>query len=130
MAFVIGWSSVAFASAKPLHQHMMHEPVPPVQMKISDCHDAQLMQMHHEAPSPVHLPSDSDCRAVIQDQAQHVSCGDCTQLHCQSLSTWLDAQGVESFDLAELQQSQPFNSDYFAQHLTGFWQQILRPPKA
>lgn len=128
MAFVMGWSSVAFASVQPLHQNMMSESMHHAQMHMSDCHDARPMQVHHKASSPVQ--SDTGCHTVIQDQIQHLSCGDCNQLYCQSLSTWLDAQGVESFDFAELQQSQLFNFDYFAQHLNGFWQQILRPPKA
>lgn len=44
-------------------------------------------------------------------------------------STWLDVQTVKLFSAEEIQQRQQLNFDYSAQHLNGFWQQILRPLK-
>ena len=137
MAFVIGWSSAVFASAQPMHQQMMtefsiHQSDSAEKLAMPNCHDEQTapIQMKHDSSQHVQVQVDQDCHSSIKDQMQHASCNDCAQLHCQSLSTWLDAQTVESFSTEEIQQLQQLNFDYSAQHLTGFWQQILRPPKA
>lgn len=136
ITFVIGWSSVVLASVKPMHQQMMTELS--VQqnhaemLAMSNCHEAQTspVQLKHDSSSHVQIQVDQDCHPSIKDQMQHASCNDCAQLHCQSLSTWLDVQTVKLFRAEEIQQRQQLNFDYLAQHLNGFWQQILRPPKA
>ncbi|MDT4886028.1 hypothetical protein FQZ97_1223340 [compost metagenome] len=99
---------------------------------MSNCHEAQTSQaqLKHDSSSHVQIQVDQDCHPSIKDQMQHASCNDCAQLHCQSLSTWLDVQTVKLFSAEEIQQRQQLNFDYSAQHLNGFWQQILRPPKA
>ena len=136
ITFVIGWSSVVLASVKPMHQQMMTELS--VQqnhaemLAMSNCHEAQTSpaSVKHDSSSHVQIQVDQDCHPSIKDQMQHASCNDCAQLHCQSLSTWLDVQTVKLFRAEEIQQRQQLNFDYLAQHLNGFWQQILRPPKA
>lgn len=136
ITFVIGWSSVVLASAQPMHQQMMTElsvKQNHVEMlAMSNCHEAQTsqVQVKHDSSSHVQIQVDQDCHPSIKDQMQHASCNDCAQLHCQSLSTWLDVQTVKLFSAEEIQQRQQLNFDYSAQHLNGFWQQILRPPKA
>ncbi|OTG65729.1 hypothetical protein B9T25_11505 [Acinetobacter sp. ANC 4470] len=137
MAFVIGWSSAALASAKPMHQQMMselsvHQGHSAGMQAMSNCHEAQTLQAHvkHDASQHVQMQLDQDCYNSAQDQTEHLSCNDCAQLYCQSLSTWLNVQTVELFDIEDTQQLQQLNFDYSAQHLSGFWQQILRPPKA
>ena len=136
ITFVIGWSSVVLASAQPMHQQMMTElsvkQNHAEMLAMSNCHEAQTspVQLKHDSSSHVQIQVDQDCHPSIKDQMQHASCSDCAQLHCQSLSTWLDVQTVKLFRAEEIQQLQQLNFDYSAQHLNGFWQQILRPPKA
>ena len=136
MAFAIGWSSAVFAIVKPVHQSMMTElsvkQSHAEMLAMSNCHEAQTSpaQVKHDSSSHVQIQVDQDCHPSIKDQMQHASCNDCAQLHCQSLSTWLDVQTVKLFSAEEIQQRQQLNFDYSAQHLSGFWQQILRPPKA
>ena len=136
ITFVIGWSSVVLASAQPMHQQMMTElsvkQNHAEMLAMSNCHEAQISPapVKHDSSSHVQIQVDQDCHPSIKDQMQHASCNDCAQLHCQSLSTWLDVQTVKLFRAEEIQQRQQLNFDYSAQHLNGFWQQILRPPKA
>ncbi|TCB49628.1 hypothetical protein E0H80_11600 [Acinetobacter sp. ANC 4779] len=137
MVFAIGWSSVTFASAKPMHQQMISELM--LQHKhsmpmttMSGCHDSVSTQAHTSQHSAEHLtaPSEQDCYQTMMDQQQHFSCNDCVQLHCQSLILWLDSETIAFLNLNNIQQHPQHNFNYSAQHLTGFWQQILRPPKA
>ena len=137
IAFVIGWSSAVLASVKPIHQQMMTElsvkqSHSAEMLAMSNCHAAQTSQaqVKHDSSSHIQIQVDQDCHPSIKDQMQHTSCNDCAQLHCQSVSTWLDAQTVKLFSAETSQQLQQLNFEYSAQHLTGFWQQILRPPKA
>jgi len=143
MVFVISWSSVAFASVKPLHQQMMdesaaikHQPT-----AMANCHQSQHTLPHMQQHSAEHdqhhftvhhIEPDSDCHQHTSDHdhQQHFSCNDCVQLHCQSLTTWLDAQIPSFVHLTSVQEQPQLNADYSAQHLSGFWQKILRPPKA
>ncbi|OAL76189.1 hypothetical protein AY606_12770 [Acinetobacter sp. SFB] len=137
MAFAIGWSSVAFASAKSMHQQMMSELT--LQHKhsmpmttMSGCHDSVSTQAHTSQHSAEHViaPSEQDCHQTMMDQQQHFSCNDCVQLHCQSLILWLDSDIAEILSFDHIQQHPQRNFNYSAQHLMGFGQQILRPPKA
>lgn len=136
MVFTIGWSSVAFASAKPMHQQMMNEARVDhhhnaEMTAMSGCHDSVSVEPHMQHSSEhVKAAHDQDCHQTMTDQQQHFSCNDCVQLHCQSLTTWLDSQTAELLNLDNIQEHPQRNFDYSAQHLTGFWQQILRPPKA
>lgn len=142
MAFVMGWSSLVYASSMPMQAQMLQqqlsalEPATEVistehpqhkkQMHIaqSDCHAAS-MQHHKAAADLQSSPCDRDLNSTSIKQ-----CADCAQLHCQSLTVWLDTAVAE--DLQQLQSDRASNlhSRYNAQHLIGYWQEILRPPKA
>ncbi|NNG83104.1 MULTISPECIES: hypothetical protein [Acinetobacter Taxon 24D] len=136
MVFAIGWSSVAFASVKPMHQQMMNEANvdyhPNAEITaMSGCYDSVSVEPHMQHSSEhVKAAHDQDCHQTMTDQQQHFSCNDCVHLHCQSLTVWLDSQISDLVHLEEAQEHLQRNFDYSAQHLTGFWQQILRPPKA
>ena len=136
MVFAMGWSSVALASVKYMHQHMMHAASADQHHNaemtaMSGCHDSVNAEPDTQHSSePVKAPHDQDCHQTMQDQMQHFSCNDCVQLHCQSLTTWLDSGTAALLNLNPIQEHPQRNFDYSAQHLTGFWQQILRPPKA
>jgi len=136
MVFAIGWSSVVFASAKPMHQQMITQSSVAQHQQamtaMSGCHESVNAQSHaHQHPSEyVKAPHDQDCHQTMQNQMQHSSCNDCVPLHCQSLTSWLDSQTTELLSFDHIQEHPQRNFDYSAQHLMGFWQQILRPPKA
>ena len=103
ITFVIGWSSVVLASVQPMHQQMMTElsvkQSHAEMLAMSNCHEAQTSPapVKHDSSSHVQIQVDQDCHPSIKDQMQHASCNDCAQLHCQSLSTWLDVQTVKLF---------------------------------
>ena len=137
MVFAMGWSSVALASVKSMHQHMMHaasvdQHHNAEMTAMSGCHDSTSIQAHMQQHPAEHIKAahDQDCHQTMTDHTQHFSCNDCVQLHCQSLTTWLDSATAELPNLDPIQEHPQRNFDYSAQHLTGFWQQILRPPKA
>ena len=143
MAFVMGWSSLVFASTMPMHAKMLQQQwgdrqqvaavvVPEhkqhhVAKTHPDCHSTMAVQhQQHNA----HMDAQKNhCESGLQSSAVK-QCADCAQLHCQTLTVWLDTSVAES-----LQQPSPdaltnLHSRYTAQHLIGYWQEILRPPKA
>ncbi|WP_291354290.1 MULTISPECIES: hypothetical protein [unclassified Acinetobacter] len=137
MVFAIGWSNAVLAFEQPMHQQMMseltvqHEDKMPM-TTMSGCHDSvkTLPDMQHHPVDQLKVQHDQDCHQDMGDQQQHFSCNDCVPLHCQSLTVWLDSQISDLVHLEEVQEHPQRNFDYSAQHLSGFWQQILRPPKA
>jgi hypothetical protein len=56
-------------------------------------------------------------------------CQDCNPVHCQIVNLALQ-QAVPDIDSQFIPISSQFSSIYQAQHLAGYWQEILRPPKA
>ena len=137
MVFAIGWSNAVLAFEQPMHQQMMSELTAQHEdkmsmMTMSGCHDSVNTQPHMQQHpvEQVDVSHDLDCNQGMSDQQQHFSCNDCLQLHCQSLSLWLDSQAHPLVHLHTIQEHPQLNFAYFAQHLSGFWQQILRPPKA
>lgn len=137
MVIAIGWSNAALAFEQPMYQQMMskltiqHESKMPM-TTMSGCHDSVKTQPHmqHHPAAQVNVSHDQDCHQGMSDQQQHFSCNDCLQLHCQSLSLWLDSQSHPLVQVQAIQEHPQLNFAYSAQHLSGFWQQILRPPKA
>ncbi|CAB1216841.1 hypothetical protein [Acinetobacter bouvetii] len=137
MVFAIGWSNAVLASEQPMHQQMMRAIVMDHQQaaasEMPDCHQdskESLMGQYHSVEHVTVLQQDQDCHQHMTDHKQHLSCNDCLQLHCQSLSIWLDSQTPDLVQIEAIQAHPVLNFDYTAQHLSGFWQQILRPPKA
>lgn len=91
-------------------------------MSASGCNEHVASDSHHK--------NASDCTSLKADQAQNLSCSDCTQLHCQTLSSYIDSALPISVIALAYDHLQDFDSHYNAQHFSGFWQEILRPPKA
>ena len=76
------------------------------------------------------ITAKSNCHASDMLQNKQVQCQECAQYHCQTTLTLLDAEPLAMVQLeAALVQSSPYFR-YQAQHLVGYWQEILRPPKA
>lgn len=91
-------------------------------MSASGCNEHVASDSHHK--------NTSDCTSLKADQAQNLSCSDCMQLHCQTLSSYIDSALPISVIALAYDHLQDFDSHYTAQHFSGFWQEILRPPKA
>ncbi len=159
MVFAIGWSGVSVASVKTMHmsmeqmtheqmlnqvngqqhQNMMHT------MTVSEmkahCADLQMQsesQAHSQDSNTAKLSHDQqmqslkDCHGqLIQSkQAQQADCQECALFSCQSSIVWFNSDIPKLSLPHEIQHSQALNIAYHAQHLSGHWQEILRPPKA
>ncbi|MNR91915.1 hypothetical protein D3C72_229350 [compost metagenome] len=143
ITLVMGWSGIAQASAAPMHQ-MMQLSMQAATSEQSSAHEAgmQTMQDCHQTKSSIpvsehqmhmaqsDMTTKSNCHASNMLQNKQVQCQECAQYHCQTTLTLLE---VESLALVQLEvalaQSTP-HFRYQAQHLVGYWQEILRPPKA
>ena len=76
------------------------------------------------------ITAKSNCHALDMLQNKQVQCQECAQYHCQTTLTLLEAEPLAVVHLeAALVQSSP-HFRYQAKHLVGYWQEILRPPKA
>lgn len=144
MAFVMGWSGLVYASSMPMHakmmqqqwsevqqlsvqnvpEHQQHQAMSQVQ---PDCHAAAPMQhQQHLAQMDLQKPCDSH----VSSSTPVKQCADCAQLHCQTLTVWLDTAVADSLLHLPSDSATNLHSRYTAQHLIGYWQEILRPPKA
>ena len=140
MAFVIGWSSVAFAVQKPIHQQMMNKAsfvqantvsaeVPHAMnmqdqkhsMQMSDCHQASAQSQQHTT---------SHCPPDLQQMNNMSQCGDCALWHCQSISSSLEMHSTHfQLPMFSTFSEQP-NVMYSAKYLQGYKLKLLRPPKS
>ncbi|WP_130804574.1 hypothetical protein [Acinetobacter ihumii] len=134
MVFMMSWSGVAVASVKNMHVGMMQSIVQPIQhlSKKSPCDDPHIHanKMQHDL---AHTPQDKmhcDQQPQLHSSNISVSCQDCHQLHCQNLNNYVEhvIPTLPEHTVFAAMATPP--SDYNVQHFTGFWQEILRPPKA
>lgn len=130
MVFAIGWSGMSVASARTMHLQMPAEQFSTHCQKIAET--GHLPAPPHMAmPGMAHeLPQQPDCPSELKSHADD-GCPDCHSTSCHSLGSWME---VEIPGLS-LPQKTSFTektgiSAYYAQHLAGYWQEILRPPKA
>lgn len=144
MAFVMGWSSFVYASSMPMHAKMLQQQSSAVQQPSTqnvaehpqhqtlsqaqpDCHAAAPMQhSQHLAQMDLQKPCDSHSSSSTPVK----QCADCAQLHCQTLSVWLDTAVADPLLHFSSDPATNLHGRYTAQHLIGYWQEILRPPKA
>ena len=143
ITLVMGWSGIAQASVAPMHQ-MMQLSMQAATSEQSSAHEAGMQSMpdchQMKSSSPVsghqmHMAqtdmiAKSNCHASDMLQNKQVQCQECAQYHCQTMLTLLE---VEPFALVQLEATLVQSSPHFryqAQHLVGYWQEILRPPKA
>ncbi|ENW25484.1 hypothetical protein F925_00828 [Acinetobacter lwoffii NCTC 5866 = CIP 64.10 = NIPH 512] len=126
MVFAIGWSSVSVASATTMHLVMSSE-----QMS-SHCLDMVKASTSHAMHESAHN-SDQDLTQAdcFPDMPQHSpDCLDCGTTACQSLITSLPIAAPE-LSVPDRSYPEKFRlSAYHGKHLAGYWQEILRPPKA
>lgn len=104
------------------HSFSEHAQDPHTQQQVKATHCQQ-----DQADHPASIYSSDSNPSVHQ---QHGQCHDCSQLHCQSISSSLDTSAVGIIQALFTSEMHSQNSTYTAQHLSGYWQKILRPPKA
>ncbi|MEG2443648.1 MAG: hypothetical protein RSB30_08600, partial [Acinetobacter sp.] len=129
-----GWSGIAQASAAPMHQMMQLSMQAATDMQsMPDCHQTKSsspVSGHQMHMAQTDITAKSNCHASDMLQNKQVQCQECAQYHCQTTLTLLDVEPLALVQLeAALVQSSP-HFRYQAQHLVGYWQEILRPPKA
>lgn len=96
---------------------------------IPDCHASMPHAQSSSAPFAAAQAS-MHCQTDMQQMSSKAQCADCALWHCQIASLSLDMHPVqlnapELYVLAD----QP-NTLLSAEHLPGYWQELLRPPKA
>ena len=140
---VLGWSGIAQASAAPMYQMMQLSMQAATSEQSSahatgrqsmlDCHQTKSsspVSGHQMHMAQSDMTAKSNCHASDMLQNKQVQCQECAQYHCQTMLTLLDVEPLAFVQLeAALVQSSP-DFHYQAQHLVGYWQEILRPPKA
>ena len=134
ITLVMGWSGIAQASAAPMHQMMQLSMQAATGMQsMPDCHQTKSsspVSGHQMHIAQTDITAKSNCHASDMLQNKQVQCQECAQYHCQTMLTLLDVEPLAVVQLeAALVQSSP-HFRYQAQHLVGYWQEILRPPKA
>lgn len=134
ITLVMGWSGIAQASAAPMHQMMQLSIQAATGMQsMPDCHQTKSsspVSGHQMHMAQTDITAKSNCHALDMLQNKQVQCQECAQYHCQTTLTLLDVEPLAVVQLeAALVQSSP-HFRYQAQHLVGYWQEILRPPKA
>lgn len=134
ITLVMGWSGIAQASAAPMHQMMQLSIQAATGMQsMPDCHQTKSsspVSGHQMHMAQTDMTAKSNCHASDMLQNKQVQCQECAQYHCQTTLTLLEVEPLAVVQLeAALVQSSP-HFRYQAQHLVGYWQEILRPPKA
>ena len=143
ITLVMGWSGIAQASAAPVHQMMQLSMQTATSEQSSahatgrqsmpDCHQTKSsspVSGHQMHMAQTDMIAKSNCHASDMLQNKQVQCQGCAQYHCQTALTLLEVEpfAVVQLEVALVQSSPHFR--YQAQHLVGYWQEILRPPKA
>lgn len=148
MVFAIGWSGVSIASMKVMPMNMQHQQMMS-SMSVSE-HQAmmesaslQKLESHCDVKQNKHQQNQTtdheqqnnnlkNCHTQ-SSQSKHISateCQDCALFSCQSSVIWFNSDIPKLIIPDHFQNSASYQATYRAQHLAGFWQEILRPPKA
>lgn len=149
MVFAIGWSGVSIASVKTMqmgmqmqHEQMQHQPI---QKQKNSSHAAMMqnmslqeMKQHCADLAALELQNNelaqnsNDChQQLIQaQQVKHADCQHCALFSCQSSIVWFNTDIPKLIVPEDHFEQNSLQVHYQAQHLAGYWQEILRPPKA
>lgn len=134
ITLVMGWSGIAQASAAPMHQMMQLSMQAATGMQsMPDCHQTKSsspVSGHQMHMAQTDMTAKSNCHASDMLQNKQVQCQECAQYHCQTTLTLLDVEPLALVQLEVALVQSPPHFRYQAQHLVGYWQEILRPPKA
>ena len=83
---------------------------------------------HQQQKQPV--AHSSSCFSATDSALSQDHCKDCNVSFCQSLLLWIKSEIAPLSTASTAENSIHLASAYTAQHLAGYWQEILRPPKA
>ena len=122
--FCIGWMGVANASAQSMHWKMS------MQSDMSSMPQQTMSEHCHQSSMPMKMSDDCQDQVSLSQHQQHLNCPDCQILHCQSINADLPQASVH---LTKQLSTELETMQYWSDHpvdLTGYWQEILRPPKA
>jgi len=112
------------------HQQLMQNMS--VQEMKNHCIDAQKadQQSSHQNHQQMQNLKDCHIQLVQSKQVQHSHCQDCILFSCQSSIVWFNNDIPKLIEPEQIQNTLSHQVTYQAQHLAGYWQEILRPPKA
>lgn len=106
------------------HQDCRHVLIPS-QMSALDHSSAKVQVTFYTYYSGEHL------HFVQQNSVDHGNCQECSPTHCQTVNAhYLNAPALSLNFLITDWDSAHVKSDVQVQHHVGFWQEIIRPPKA
>lgn len=146
MVFAIGWSGVSVASVNSMqismqmqheqtskdHQSMMQQMT--VQEMKAHCNDLQQQAVSGNANLShiQQMQGLKDCHTQLlqSKHAQHIDCQNCALFSCQSSIVWFNTDIPKLIIPEDHLEQNSLQVHYQAQHLAGYWQEILRPPKA
>lgn len=127
MVFSIACSSVSVASSKVMiHQQLDNQKTHCQHVKTSHAEHTS-MSTHAQHVIAV---SEPNCDVERQTTSHHVNCPDCSVMLCQAHLLGISAQLPQFDSPALLFGLASANFNYQAQWSSGYWQEILRPPKA
>jgi hypothetical protein len=149
MVFAISWSSVSIASVNVMQMSMQHEQMmysfsstehqemmkqASLQQIKNHCIDMQEHNNdHNQSINHDQQANDLNSCHTQTSQSKHLQapeCQDCALFSCQSSVVWFNSDIPKMVMPDHFQNSHSYQVNYQAQHLAGFWQEILRPPKA
>lgn len=116
MTLVIGWSGVSIAQT-PM-QHDLH---------TMPCHSEKMTDHSVHVQANDQTVCHQTMTQSLHSHGEH--CKDCNPVHCQIVNLALQ-QAIPDLESQFVPILSQFSSIYQAQHLAGYWQEILRPPKA
>ncbi len=96
-------------------------------MSMSDCHQQPSQSSHSDMAKAMPL---THCDLSNSTLKHKDGCQVCEQWHCQMMLVAVELTPNEWLKPLATTFKSPLISPYAAQHLQGFWQEILRPPKA
>ncbi|MHA3105360.1 hypothetical protein [Acinetobacter sp. ANC 3791] len=120
----IGWMGVANASVQSMHWEML------MQSDMSSMPQHTMSEHCHQPSMPMKMSNDCQDQVSSSQHQQHLNCPDCQIMHCQSVNA--DLPQATSI-LTEQSSTDVATTQYWTDHrtnLAGYWQEILRPPKA
>ena len=124
MVFAIGCSTLSVASAKTMHVSLA-----PSESISAPCHHSlsePRNEIHHHDLSMTSNPSDH-CKSI---EHHDEACIDCSFSACQSMLSWIDLQSPQLGIITHTFLDETQIPSVSTQNLSGYWQEILRPPKA
>lgn len=99
------------------------------EMRTSHCQPEHDVQTHPAVHANDHAMPQADSNAHCKI-INVMDCQSCPLSLCQISSAWLHVDQFATVLGFDDFLKSTFSSHYQAQHLAGFWQEILRPPKA